>query len=63
LPWAVIAIAVTLLLGPGVRNPGTPVAIAQLAVGAVIQTITTALCVAIASRIFQTLADRLLRQT
>jgi hypothetical protein len=63
LPWAAIAIAVTLMLGPGVRNPGTPVAIAQLAVGAVMQTITTALSVAIASRVFQALAGRGSRQT
>jgi hypothetical protein len=63
LPWVAIAIAVTLMLGPGVRSPGTPVTIVQLAAGAVIQTITTALCVVIASRVFQALAGRASRQT
>jgi hypothetical protein len=62
LPWAVVAIVVTLILGPGVRSAGTPVAIVQLAVGTGITTITTALCVAIASRAFQALAGRLSRE-
>jgi hypothetical protein len=62
LPLAAIAIVVTLMLGPGVRDAGTPVAIAQLVTSAIIQTITIPLCVAIASRIFQALADRVSQQ-
>jgi hypothetical protein len=62
LPLLALAIIITLLLGPGVRNPGTPLAIAQFGVGAVMQTFIIALCVAIASRVFQARANRLLRQ-
>jgi len=61
LPLVALAIIVTLMLGPGVRNAGTPVAIAQLAVGAILETFAIALCVAIAARVFQALADRVLR--
>jgi hypothetical protein len=63
LPCAAIAVAVTLMLGPGVYDTGTPVALVHLVVGAVITTITISLCVAIASRVFQALAGRVLRQT
>jgi hypothetical protein len=61
LPLVALAIIVTLMLGPGVRNAGTPVAIAQLAVGAILETFAIALCVAIAARVFQALAHRVLR--
>jgi hypothetical protein len=63
LPFAVLAVLITLILGPGVMVPGAPVAIVDLLAGAVIQTITIPLCVAIASRIFQALADRVSRPT
>ncbi len=61
LPWSAIAIIVTLMLGPGVRDTGTPLAMLSLVVGAVTHAITLTLCVAIASRVFQALADRVLR--
>jgi hypothetical protein len=61
LPLVALAIIVTLMLGPGVRSAGTLVAIAHLAVGAVTQTFSIALWVAIAARVFQALADRVLR--
>ncbi|MGB8897208.1 MAG: hypothetical protein WA322_18225 [Pseudolabrys sp.] len=58
LPFAVLAIAVTIFLGRSVAVPGTPAAMVGLAVGAVIQTAILILFVAIASRLFQTLAAR-----
>jgi hypothetical protein len=61
LPFAALAIVITLLLGPGVMVPGTPAAMVDLLVSAVIQTLTIPLCVVIASRIFQALADRVSR--
>jgi hypothetical protein len=61
LPIVAVTIGVTLMLGRGVAVPGTPVAIIHLAVGAVIQTVTLSLGVAIASRVFQVLANRVLR--
>jgi hypothetical protein len=61
LPCVVVAIGVTLMLGRGVAVTGTPVAIVQLVVGAVIQIVMLTLGVAIASRVFEALADRVLR--
>jgi len=61
LPLAAVAIVVTLMLGPEMRA-GTPMAIVQLVTGAIIQTITLPLCLAIASRVFQALADRVSQQ-
>jgi hypothetical protein len=61
LPVMVVTIGVTLMLGRGVAVPGRPAAIIHLAVGAVIQAVALSLGVAIASRIFQALADHVLR--
>jgi hypothetical protein len=61
LPLMAVAIGVTLMLGRGVAVPGTSVAIIHLAVGAAVQTLTLSLGVAIASRVFQVLANRVLR--
>ena len=58
LPFPVLAIAITILLGRSVAVPGTPAAMVGLAVGAVTQTAILILFVAIASRLFQTLAAR-----
>jgi hypothetical protein len=63
LPFAILVVVITLILGPGVVVPGTPAAIVDLLTGAVIQTITIPLCVALTSRIFQALADRVSRPT
>jgi hypothetical protein len=63
LPFAALAVVITLILGPGVMEAGTPAAIIDLLAGALIQTLTITLCVAIASRIFQALADRVARPT
>ena len=62
LPFAVLAIAITILLGRSVAVPGTPAAMVGLAVGAVIQTAILILFVAIASRLFQMLASRIVGQ-
>jgi hypothetical protein len=61
LPLTVVAIGVTLMLGYGVAVPGTPAAIINLVAGAAIQIVALCLCVAIASRVFEVLADRVLR--
>jgi hypothetical protein len=61
LPVMVAAIAVTLMLGRGVSVPGSPAAVINLAVGAVTHTVTLSLGVAIVSRVFEVLADRVLR--
>jgi hypothetical protein len=58
-PFAVLAVAVTIFLGRSVAIPGTPAAVVHLGVGAVIQTAILILFVAIASRLFQTLASRI----
>ena len=63
LPLLAFAIIITLILGPGVRNAGMLVAVVQLGAGVVIQTITAVLCLAIASRLFQALAGRVVHQT
>jgi hypothetical protein len=60
LPLVALVFIVTLMLGPDVRNAGTPAAFVQLAVGTLMQTTITALYVAIASRVFQALGDRVL---
>jgi hypothetical protein len=60
LPFVALAFIVTLMLGPGVRDAGTPAAFVQLAVGMLVQTTITALFVAIASRVFQALGNRVL---
>jgi len=57
LPVAVVSLAVSWLLGPGIRNTGSPLAVANLIVIAVMQTAVTFLCAAIASRIFEKYAD------
>jgi hypothetical protein len=54
-------VGATLILGRGVAVPGTVAAIIHLAIGAVTQTVTLSLGVAIASRVFQVLANRVLR--
>ena len=59
LPFAVLAVVITVLLGRGVAIPGTPAAVVHLGVAAVIQTAIMVLFVAIASRLFQTLALRM----
>jgi hypothetical protein len=61
LPVMVATIGVILMLGRGVTVPGTPAAVINLVMGAAIQTVALALCVAIASRVFEALADRVLR--
>jgi hypothetical protein len=61
LPLAVGAIGVTLMLGFGATVPGTPAAVINLAVGAVIQIVALSLSVAIVSRVFEVVADRVLR--
>lgn len=58
LPFAILAIAITIFLGRSVAVPGTPAAMVGLTVGAIIQTAILILFVAIASRLFQTLAAR-----
>jgi len=60
LPLAALVFIVTLMLGPGVRNAGTPAAFVQLAVGTLVQTTITALYVAIASRVYQALGNHVL---
>jgi hypothetical protein len=61
LPCMVVAIGVTLMLGRGVTVPGTPAAVFNLVAGAAIQIVALCLGVAIASRVFEALADRVLR--
>jgi hypothetical protein len=61
LPFAAVSIGITLMLGRGIAIPGTPAAIIHLVAGAVIQIVMLALGVAIASRVFEALADRILR--
>lgn len=61
LPLMAAIIGVTLMLGRGVAVPGTSVAIIHRVVGAATQTVTLSLGVAIASRVFQVLANRVLR--
>ncbi len=63
LPMAALSIGVTLMLGRGVMEPGTPAAMVHLVLGGAIQVIVTVLCVAIASRAFQALADRVSLRT
>lgn len=63
LPFAVLALAITIFLGRKVAIPGTPAAMAHLVVGAGIQTAILILFVAIASRLFQTLASRMSGKT
>jgi hypothetical protein len=62
LPLVALVFIVTLMLGSGVRNAGTPAAFVQLAVGTLMQTTITALYVAVAARVFQALGDRVLRR-
>ncbi len=57
LPVAVVSLAISWLLGPGIRNTGSPLAVANLIVIAVIRTAVTFLYAAIASRIFEKYAD------
>jgi hypothetical protein len=59
LPFAVLAVAITIVLGRSVAIRGTPAAVVHLGVGAVIQTAILILFVAIASRLFQMLASRI----
>ncbi|MGZ3411235.1 MAG: hypothetical protein ACXWJW_08855 [Xanthobacteraceae bacterium] len=59
LPVAVVAIVVTFMLGSSVGKPGSSAAIAHLVAGAVIQTVTIPLCVAAASRLYQTIGNHL----
>jgi hypothetical protein len=61
LPWTIVSIGITMILGPGVAHPGAPVAMVFLIVASIIHAATLILCVAIASRLFQGMADRLLR--
>jgi hypothetical protein len=61
LPLTVVAIGVTLMLGYGVTVPGSAAAIVNLVAGAAIQIVALSLCVAIASRVFEVVADRVLR--
>jgi hypothetical protein len=61
LPLMVMAVGVTLMLGRDVAVPGTAVAVIHVVVGAVIQIVILSLCVAIASRVFEVLANRVLR--
>jgi hypothetical protein len=58
LPFVVLAVAITILLGRSVTVLGTRAAVVALAVSAAIQTAILILFVAIASRLFQTLAAR-----
>ncbi len=62
LPMLTIAIGVTLLLGRGIMSRGTLVALLGLLADSVIHATVLTLCVAIASRIFQAIGSRLLRQ-
>src|SRR5258708_267520 len=55
LPFAALAVVITLILGPGVIVPGTPAAIVDLLAGAVFQTITIPFCLANSFRNFQSL--------
>ena len=61
LPLMVVAVGVTLMLGRDVAVPGTAVAVIHVVVGVVIQIVILSLCVAIASRVFEVLANRVLR--
>jgi hypothetical protein len=62
LPIVALALGVTFLLGRGVMITGSPVAILNLVVASAINTAVIALCVAIASRLFQAFGNRLLRR-
>ena len=62
LPFAVLAVAITVFLGRSVAIPGTPAAVVHLGVSAVIQTAILILFVAITSRLFQMLASRIVGQ-
>jgi hypothetical protein len=62
LPMLALAVGVTLLIGRGQMIPGTPAAMFGLVLGSMIQTTVLFLCVAVASRIFQGVGSRLLRQ-
>jgi hypothetical protein len=61
LPLLAISLATTLMLGPKALDVGSPTAIAGLVQSAVMHAATLTLCVAIASRVFQTLGDRMRR--
>jgi hypothetical protein len=61
LPWLAVDIGGTLLLGPNVQIPGTPLAIASLVMGGVLQTITLLLTAVIASYAFMALAAQVKR--
>jgi hypothetical protein len=56
-----IVLATTWMLGPEAHIPGTPVAIASLFVSAIMHAVTLTLSVAIASRVFQIVGDRVVR--
>jgi hypothetical protein len=61
LPTVAIALGVTFLLGRGQMIPGTRAAMVGLVAGSIIQTTVLILCVAIASRLFQTFGSCLVR--
>jgi hypothetical protein len=62
LPMVALAVGVTLLLGRGEMVHGSLLALIGLVASTVIHTTVLTLCVAIASRIFQAIGSRLLRQ-
>jgi DMSO/TMAO reductase YedYZ heme-binding membrane subunit len=59
LPLTAISLGVTSLLGRDMMSRGTPVALIGLALDSVIHVTSLVLCVAIASRIFQAIGNRL----
>ena len=62
LPTVAVAVAVTLLLGRGAMASGSPLFVIGLVLGSIIHAVVIILAVAVASRLFQTIGERLLRQ-
>lgn len=62
LPTVALAVAVTLLLGRGAMVPSSPLFVIGLVLGGIIHTVVIIVVVAVASRLFQTIGERLLRQ-
>ncbi|HEY0223330.1 MAG TPA: hypothetical protein VGC38_02330 [Pseudolabrys sp.] len=59
LPMAALAIGSTVMLGRGMTVRGSPVAVLDLVLGGFLNTIVIVLCVAVASRIFQSIGSPL----
>jgi hypothetical protein len=62
LPMVALAVAVTLTLGRGAMVRGSTLDVVGMALGSSIHTVVLILVVAVASRLFQAIGERLLRQ-